>query len=70
MASKTRAKKASSTFSDEERAAMREYVREKKGAAAGDGGDESREVLAKIATMPAPDRVIRRRSCDWNKQTT
>jgi hypothetical protein len=61
MVSKTRAKKTSSTFTDEERAAMREYVREKKGTAAGGGADESREVLAKIAAMPAPDRVMAER---------
>ena len=49
-------------FTDEERAAMREYVQELKaaerpGPRAGKAGDES-AVLAKIATMPAPDRAM------------
>ena len=49
------------TFTDEERAAMREYVRERKSAAKRPrGGDESEEdaVLAKIAAMAPEDRAI------------
>ncbi len=46
--------KKSKGFTDEERAAMRERVRELK---AGEADGES-AVLAKIATMPAPDRAL------------
>jgi uncharacterized protein YdhG (YjbR/CyaY superfamily) len=47
------------TFSPEERAAMREYVREKKAAARRSGpADEEPEVLAKIAAMPKADREL------------
>lgn len=57
----TTSNKASTVFTDEERAAMREYVQEKKAASsgprAGKAGDES-AVLEKIATMPAPDRKL------------
>ena len=53
---------ASKVFTDEERAAMREYVKERKAAARpgsrdGRAGEES-AVLAKIAAMAAPDRAI------------
>jgi uncharacterized protein YdhG (YjbR/CyaY superfamily) len=50
--------KASKGFTDEEREAMRERVREMKAAARpGKEGDES-AVLAKIAAMPEPDRAM------------
>jgi hypothetical protein len=50
--------KASKGFTDEERAAMREHAQELKAAGrAGKEGDEG-AVLAKIATMPAPDRTM------------
>jgi hypothetical protein len=50
--------KASKGFTDEERAAMRDRVQElKAGPRAGKAGEES-AVLAKIATMPAPDRTM------------
>src|ERR1700716_526523 len=54
--------KASKGFTDEERAAMREYAQELKAAAnpdqrAGKAGEES-AVLAKIAAMSAPDRTM------------
>jgi uncharacterized protein YdhG (YjbR/CyaY superfamily) len=54
--------KESKGFTDEERAAMRERAQELKAAArpgqrAGKAGEES-AVLAKIATMPAPDRTM------------
>jgi uncharacterized protein YdhG (YjbR/CyaY superfamily) len=51
--------KASKGFTDEERAAMRERAGELK-AAAGKAEGES-AVLAKIATMPAPDRAMGKR---------
>ncbi|HVD60176.1 MAG TPA: DUF1801 domain-containing protein [Gemmatimonadaceae bacterium] len=51
--------KSSSGFSAEERAAMREHVREMKAEAAKEN-DES-AVLAKIAEMPQSDRVIAER---------
>jgi len=54
--------KGSKGFTDEERAAMREYAEERKAAAhpdqrAGKAGEES-AVLAKIAAMSAPDRTM------------
>ena len=50
--------KASKTFTAEERAAMRERAREQKAAGKADG---EREVLAKIAEMPDPDRTMAER---------
>jgi hypothetical protein len=62
MAEKKAAKKRaqpSATFTEEERAAMRERARElKAGASKADGEGD---VLAKIAEMPAPDRVMAER---------
>src|SRR5919201_6302373 len=52
--------KASKVFTDEERAAMRELVRERSTARSGKADGES-EVLAKIAEMPEPDRVMAER---------
>ena len=57
--------KASKGFTDEERAAMRERAREMKAASrrgsdAGKADGES-DVLAKIAEMPEPDRVMAER---------
>jgi uncharacterized protein YdhG (YjbR/CyaY superfamily) len=49
-------------FTDEEKAAMRERVREMKAEAAKADGES--EVLAKIAEMPKPDRVIAQRLHD------
>ena len=51
--------RASSGFTAEERAAMKERARELK-AAAGKADGES-DVLAKIAEMPEPDRVMAER---------
>jgi uncharacterized protein YdhG (YjbR/CyaY superfamily) len=64
MAESTSAK-TSKGFTDEERAAMRERAREAKAAArrgsrAGKADGES-DVLAKIAEMPEPDRVMAER---------
>jgi uncharacterized protein YdhG (YjbR/CyaY superfamily) len=42
-------------FSDEERAAMKEYIREKRGGSRRDPADGGRELLEKIAAMPQPD---------------
>ena len=53
---KTTAKKKAATFRKEERAAMKEYVREKKGGGQGEG-----EVLAKIKKMAKPDRELAER---------
>jgi hypothetical protein len=44
------------TFTADERAAMKDYAKEMKGA-----GQGQKAVLAKIATMPEPDRAIGKR---------
>ncbi|HEV3144533.1 MAG TPA: DUF1801 domain-containing protein [Gemmataceae bacterium] len=49
--------KASKGFTDEERAAMKEYLQEKKAGAA----DGESAVLAKIAAMAGPDRAMAER---------
>jgi uncharacterized protein YdhG (YjbR/CyaY superfamily) len=46
-------------FTDEEKAAMRDYIQEKKGVAAGADGESL--VLAKIAAMKEPDRTMAKR---------
>ena len=51
--------KTSKGFSDEEKGAMRERVKELK--AATDKADGESAVLAKIAEMPAPDRALGKR---------
>ncbi len=52
-------------WTDEERAAMQESARERKAASRRKGGDErvegERDVLAKIAEMPEPDRAMAER---------
>jgi uncharacterized protein YdhG (YjbR/CyaY superfamily) len=48
-------------FTDEERAAMRERVRELKGAARGGKADDETAVLEKIAAMAEPDRTMGQR---------
>jgi len=49
-------------FTAEERAAMQEYIQEKKGAARRPkGADQEAEVVAKIAALPQPDRTIGQR---------
>ncbi len=50
--------KPSSSFTAEERAAMRERARELKAGKAADGESE---LLARIAEMPAPDRALAER---------
>ncbi len=60
MAEKTpRSGKASKGFSDDERAAMKERARELKAATG--KADGARDVLAKIAEMPEPDRGMAER---------
>ena len=51
--------KASKAFTAEERAAMRERAREQKAAAS--EAEAERDVLAKIAEMPEPDRTTAER---------
>ena len=53
MSAKRGAGKKSSVFSAEERAAMKEYIKEKK-----EGNEGEAVVLAKIAKMKEPDRVM------------
>ncbi|MGZ3437605.1 MAG: iron chaperone [Gemmatimonadaceae bacterium] len=53
--------KASKLFTDEERAAMREYAQERKRAAGGGNADEEEAVLEKIAAMQEPDRSMGQR---------
>jgi uncharacterized protein YdhG (YjbR/CyaY superfamily) len=65
-ARKTRAARSSdNVWSEEERAAMRESARERKAASRPGSEDEraegEREVLAKIAEMPEPDRAMAER---------
>ncbi|HZY70200.1 MAG TPA: DUF1801 domain-containing protein [Thermoplasmata archaeon] len=55
------AKKDVKGFSEAERAAMREYVRETRARARGAEEDPETIVLAKIAAMPAGDRAIAER---------
>jgi hypothetical protein len=53
--------KTSKRFTDEERAAMREYLQEKAEGRRGpraDKADGENAVLAQIAAMPGPDRAI------------
>ena len=52
--------KASDLLSNEERAAMKETLRERRRALSGQADGEN-DVLAKIAEMPEPDRGIARR---------
>ena len=51
--------KKSKGFTDEERAAMKERIQEKKAAAKKADGESA--VLAKIAEMPEPDRAMAKR---------
>jgi uncharacterized protein YdhG (YjbR/CyaY superfamily) len=55
-----RTSSASTAFTDDERAAMRERAREMK-AARGGKADGEQDVLAKIGEMPAADRAIAER---------
>jgi len=57
----TASEKKDKGFTAEERAAMKERVRELKSAARGDKGDQESEVLAKIAAMREPDRALAKR---------
>src|ERR1700716_4469752 len=59
------AKSTTARFTDEERGAMKERVKELKAAARrgprADKADEESDVLAKIAEMPEPDRAMAER---------
>jgi uncharacterized protein YdhG (YjbR/CyaY superfamily) len=55
------AKKAARGFTDEERAAMRERAKELKAQPRAGKEDGERDVLAKIAEMPAADRALAER---------
>ncbi len=55
----TKPAKASTGFTDEEKAAMRQRAREQKAAA--DKADGESALLAAIAAMPAPDRAMAER---------
>jgi uncharacterized protein YdhG (YjbR/CyaY superfamily) len=57
----TRKSPKRSTFSDEERAAMKERAQELKAAARGSKADGESDVLAKIAEMSEPDRAMAER---------
>ena len=59
----TRTRKTSSVLTDEELAAMKETLRERKAAArrGADRADGEADVLAKIAEMPASDRAMAER---------
>lgn len=55
-------RKAAVTFTEEERAAIKDHVKELKAARrGGDKADEEGAVLAKIAEMPKPDRDLAER---------
>ncbi len=54
-------RKPAKGFTDEERAAMKERARELKSAGRGGKADGESDVLAKIAEMPKPDRVLAER---------
>jgi hypothetical protein len=57
--SKAPAKSKAAQFSDDEKAAMKERAKELKAEAArGKEADAENDVLAKIAEMPEPDRVM------------
>ncbi|HUZ87358.1 MAG TPA: DUF1801 domain-containing protein [Candidatus Baltobacterales bacterium] len=56
-----KAKRKTSKFTDEEKAAMKDRVKELKSAARGEKPDEESAVLAKIAEMPKPERVMAER---------
>jgi uncharacterized protein YdhG (YjbR/CyaY superfamily) len=65
MKDKQKSARGAATFTDEERAAMKETVRERRAAArrgpSADGADGESDVLAKIAEMAAPDRAMAER---------
>ena len=64
--STTATNKKSNGFTDEERAAMKERAKELKAEARAnkDKAEGENDVLAKIAEMPEPDRVMAERIAD------
>jgi hypothetical protein len=65
--SRTATSKASKVFSNEEQAAMKELVAERRRQSSGKADGES-DVLAKIAEMPAHDRTSRGREVEEAEQ--
>ena len=61
MPAKRAASKKSRGFTDEEKAAMKEYLQERQGVRPKAGADGESVVLAKIAGMKEPDRTMARR---------
>jgi len=57
----TAASKKPTGFTDEERAAMKEYLQERQGVHRKDGADGEKLVLEKIAKMSEPDRSMAKR---------
>jgi len=55
------ASKKSTGFTDEERAAMKEYLQERQGVHPKEGADGESAVLAKISEMKEPDRAMAKR---------
>ena len=60
-AKSTTASKKSTGFTDEERAAMKEYLQERQGVHPKGGADGESAVLAKISEMKEPDRAMAKR---------
>jgi len=60
-AKSTAASKKSTGFTDEERAAMKEYLQERQGVHPKGGADGESAVLAKISEMKEPDRAMAKR---------
>jgi len=57
----TTASKKSTRFTEEERAAMKEYLQERQGLHPKSGADGESAVLAKISEMKEPDRAMAKR---------
>src|SRR5437879_7618820 len=71
--STTAIKEKFKAFTDEERAAMKEYLQERKASAGrgprADKADGESALLAKIAEMREPDRAMAKRSHESTKPT-
>jgi len=61
MVQKVKPARASGGFTDEEKAAMKEYLQERRGVPQKGGADAETLVLEKIAKMSEPDRSMARR---------
>ena len=62
--------KKSTGFTDEEKAAMREYLQERRGAHPKGGADGESAVLAKVSEMKEPDRAMAKRVHEIIKANT